>query len=85
VSRILTWSWDHTARVWPFNADLDFPAEHVELWIQAVAGSEYDFVTRPNSGSTCRTSRFVKNPCEVSTRLAKESCRLAFVRTQDAL
>jgi hypothetical protein len=44
--RILTWSADNTARAWLLNADLDFPAEHVELWIKAVTGSEYDFVTR---------------------------------------
>lgn len=45
-NRILTWSTDDTARVSLLNADLDFPAEHVELWIQAVTGTEYDFVTR---------------------------------------
>lgn len=44
-SHILTWSAD-TAHVWLLNADLDFPAEQVELWIQAVTASEYDFVTR---------------------------------------
>jgi hypothetical protein len=37
---------DKTARVWLLNADLDFPAEHVELWIEAVTGSQYDFATR---------------------------------------
>jgi hypothetical protein len=25
---------------------MDFPAEFVQLWIQAVTGSEYDFVSR---------------------------------------
>jgi hypothetical protein len=44
-SRILTWGW-MTVRVWPLNADFDFPAEYISLWIQAVTGSEYDFVTR---------------------------------------
>ena len=45
-SRILTWSDDNTARVWLLDADLDFPAEDVQLWIQAVTATEYDFVTR---------------------------------------
>ena len=44
-SRILTWSVDNTARLWLLDADVDFPAEHIELWIQAVTGSEYDLVT----------------------------------------
>jgi hypothetical protein len=42
-SRVLTWSDDKTARVWLLDADLDFPAEHIPLWVQAVTGSEYDF------------------------------------------
>ena len=45
-SRILTWSYDNTARLWDLNADLDFPAEYLQLWLQAVTATEYDFVTR---------------------------------------
>jgi len=45
-SRILTWSADSTARIWILNADLDFPAEHVELWTEAMTGSELDVVTQ---------------------------------------
>ena len=43
-SRILTWSTDKTVRVWFLNAELDFPAKDLELWIQAVTGTEYDSV-----------------------------------------
>ena len=45
-SRILTWSDDKTARIWPMDVDLDFPAEHVQLWLQAMTGSEFNFLTR---------------------------------------
>ncbi len=55
-NRILTWSTDDTARVSLLNADLDFPAEHFELWIQAVTGTEYDFVTRHLIRETTRKS-----------------------------
>lgn len=34
-SRILTWSNDSTARICLLNADLDVPAEHVELGLPA--------------------------------------------------
>jgi hypothetical protein len=45
-SRILTWSADNTARLWLLDTDLDFSSASVQLWIQAVTGSEYDFVER---------------------------------------
>lgn len=45
TTSLLTWSQDYTARVWLLDADIDFPAEDVELWIQAVTGTDYDFVT----------------------------------------
>jgi WD40 repeat protein len=45
-SRILTWSDDKTARVWLLNADLDFPAGAIDLWVEAMTGSEMDLVTQ---------------------------------------
>ncbi len=43
-SRILPWGWDNMGCIWLLNADLDFPADALELLIQAFTGSEYDFV-----------------------------------------
>jgi hypothetical protein len=41
----LTWGPDKVAKLWALDADLDFPAEHLALWVQAVTGSEYDLTT----------------------------------------
>jgi hypothetical protein len=45
-SRILSWSRDNTDGVLLLHADLDFPAEQFEVWIQAGTATEYDFVPR---------------------------------------
>jgi WD40 repeat protein len=45
-SRILTWGYDKTVRLWPLNIDLDFPAEYVPEWLQAMTASQFDLVTR---------------------------------------
>ena len=44
-SRILTWDEAGTARLWFLDADLDFPPEHFQLWIQAMTATEMDPVT----------------------------------------
>jgi WD40 repeat protein len=41
-SRILTWSEDHTTEVWFLDADLDFPANSVELWIDVSTATEFN-------------------------------------------
>ena len=33
-------------RTWPIDADLDFPPERIQLWLQAVTATEFDFVAR---------------------------------------
>ncbi|OQX08789.1 MAG: hypothetical protein BWK80_47710, partial [Desulfobacteraceae bacterium IS3] len=38
-SRILTWSYDGTARVWDIGADYDFPPEHFPLLVEVATGT----------------------------------------------
>jgi hypothetical protein len=74
-SRILTWSTDGTARVWLLAADLDFPADQIELRIQAVTGSDYDFVARQAKTLDPERWRLIRERYEKIAADHAKSCR----------
>lgn len=45
-TRILTWSFDRTARLWDVPGDLDFPQEYFSLQVEALTGTRFDPITR---------------------------------------
>jgi hypothetical protein len=40
--RVLTWSGDGTARLWPLEADYDFPSDYVPLLVEIATGTTMD-------------------------------------------
>ena len=84
-SRILIWSRDYTARVWLLDADIDFPAEDVELWIQAVTGTDYDFVTHQLRPIDPERRRLIREQYEKVAADHAKVCKYLTVPSENAI
>jgi hypothetical protein len=74
-SRILTWSDDGTARVWPLNVDFDFPADAVERWVETITGFEYDFVVQQAKGLDSPRWRSIRQQYEKIASDHAKTCK----------
>jgi len=79
------WSQDYTARVWLLDADIDFPAEDVELWIQAVTGTDYDFVTHQLRPIDPERRRLIREQYEKIAADHAKVCKYLTVPSENAI
>ncbi len=73
--RVLTWGGDGTAKLWLLDADLDFPVQHLTLWVQAVTGSEYDLVTGKVRAMDTERWRAVRDQYEIIAAEHARGCK----------